>query len=303
MRDNIFQKAETDSGAQYLKISEWDRRYPVRTFFSTKNGGVSEGSFSSLNMGFSTGDDRACVEENRRRIFDFVGEAGYCEAVPHQVHRDEIACIRAENLECLAELPIQNGTFIERTEAADTWKKRGLKLSFPETDAAITNVPNVILTSLHADCLPVWLYDPKNHAAGLVHAGWRGTRADIAAKTAHKMCAAFGSAMEDIIAVIGPGISERCFEVGAEVAEEFAAMLGEKLLYNTSDRYGIDDGNGKYHLDLKEINRELLFRAGIQRIEVSEYCTYCSEDLFYSYRRDGGITGRMCAGIVLLPAR
>ena len=82
----------------------------------------------------------------------------------------------------------------------------------------------------------MWLYDPERHAAGLVHAGWRGTRADIAAKTARKMCAEFGSALEDLLAFIGPGISRCCFEVAAEVAEEFAAMLGTEVFYGENGR-------------------------------------------------------------------
>ena len=131
----------------------------------------------------------------------------------------------------------------------------------------------MILTSLHADCIPVWLYDPVNHAAGLAHAGWRGTRADIAAAAAEEMCRKFGSRKEDILAFIGPGISRCCFETGPEVAEEFAELMGADLLYGSDGAYCIDDGNGKYHLDLKNINRWLLKRAGIVQIAATEYCT------------------------------
>lgn len=299
MSGDVFEKACTDSGAQYFRIAGFDDRYPVRTFFTSKNGGVSDGCFASLNMGFSTGDDRSKVEENRRRMFDFIGEESYCEVAPHQVHRAEIACIRAEDIVRLEE--IQEGDVFSH-EMESSRVKRGQKLSFPDTDAAVTDVSNVILTSLHADCLPVWLYDPKRHAAGLAHAGWRGTRADIAANTALKMCGEFGCHMEDIRAVIGPGISKCCFEVGPEVVEEFSSMLGEDVFFGSGQTYVIDDQNGKYHLDLKAVNRELLLRAGIKHIDVTAYCTCCSDDLFYSYRRDGGTTGRMCAGIMLLPA-
>ena len=160
MSGEIFEKAETDSGAVYLRLADLENRYPVRTFFSTRNGGVSSGAYASLNMGFSTGDDRTNVEKNRRRIFDFIGEDGYCEAAPHQVHGSDIVCVR------IAERKTQN-----KERKAE--EKRGAKLSFPDTDALITDEKNVILTSLHADCIPVWLYDPTQHAAGLAHAGWR----------------------------------------------------------------------------------------------------------------------------------
>ena len=84
------------------------------------------------------------------------------------------------------------------------------------------------------------------------------------------------------------------------MAEEFAEMIGQDLFYGNDGKFCIDDGNGKYHLDLKNINRYLLERAGIVQIASTEYCTCCSRELFYSYRREKGVTGRMCAGIVLL---
>ena len=252
MAEEIFRSERTGDGAEFLQIHPLDSRYPVKTFFTARSGGCSTGNFFSLNMGFSTGDDRADVAENRRRIFDFIGKPGYCEAVPHQVHRAEIACIRADEGGLRSSGGGDPDGIVQ--EESQTGEKRACKLSFPDTDALITDAENVILTSLHADCIPVWLYDPERHAAGLVHAGWRGTRADIAAKTARKMCAEFGSALEDLLAFIGPGISRCCFEVGAEVAEEFAAMLGTEVFYGENGRYSIDDKNGKFHLDLKKIN-------------------------------------------------
>ncbi len=295
MKEDIFRLKRSEDGAAYLQISEFDSRYPVRTFFTVKEGGVSQGVYASLNMGFATKDDRTCVAENRKKVFDFMGEEGYWEIVPHQIHEKRIACIRAEDT---PEALQQKGAL---TEACQD-EKRAYKISFPDTDATVTNRKNVILTSLHADCIPVWLYDPQRHAAGLAHAGWRGTRADIAAETAKKMCVEFGCRMEDIQAVIGPGISECCFEVGPEVAEAFAEIFGAAEFYgeNGESRFCRNDQNGKYHLDLNEINAELLRRAGVGQVYVTGYCTVCEEELFYSYRRDSGVTGRMCGGIVLL---
>ena len=351
MAGEIFEKAFSPEGAKYLRIAEWERRYPVRTFFSTRDGGVSSGAFSSLNMGFSTGDERECVEENRRRVLDSVGETGYREVAPHQVHRARISCVRERAERADGQEPSGHrggeaslaGTSDSQTlnyqtcdyqasgcqaqtsdyqtsgchqeifwlepgekrdggekvdggsEGADSVSvKRREKLPFPDTDALITDARNVVLTSLHADCIPVWLYDPVRHAAGLAHAGWRGTAADIAAKTVRRMCDIFGSRAEDIEAAVGPGIGTCCFEVGGEVIQAFESLM------DAAGEFYTDDGNGKYHLDLKGVNEALLRRAGVSRISVTGYDTCCGSDLFYSYRRDGGVTGRMCAGIVLL---
>ncbi len=352
--DRVFRAAKTEDGAEYFYIEKLDGQYPVRTFFTGRNGGVSEGPFGSLNMSFSTMDEPARVEENRRRVLNHIGLAGYTEVALGQVHRAGIACIRksepdfSENSRENRKPGPQAGGFINqeadntkrlqkhnagesagfRTEndtnkvkpwmkqsagadyvlwaeadayGSESGTKRGERLLFPETDAVITDAENVILTSLHADCIPVWLYDTERNAAGLAHAGWRGTRADIAAKTAQKMSDKFGCQKENILAFIGPGISRCCFETGAEVAEEFDEMLGRGSVLGKTGQFGTKDGNGKYHLDLKEINAELLRRNGIKNIFVTDYCTSCSGDLFFSYRRDNGVTGRMVAGIMLLP--
>ena len=164
MAEEIFRSERTGDGAEFLQIHPLDSRYPVKTFFTARSGGCSTGHFFSLNMGFSTGDDRADVAENRRRIFDFIGKPGYCEAVPHQVHRAEIACIRADEGGLRSSGGGDPDGIVQ--EESQTGEKRACKLSFPDTDALITDAENVILTSLHADCIPVWLYDPERHAAG-----------------------------------------------------------------------------------------------------------------------------------------
>ncbi|MBR5228935.1 MAG: peptidoglycan editing factor PgeF, partial [Firmicutes bacterium] len=268
----IFKERTVDNGVKYLYITELEDRFPVRAFFTTKDGGVSTGAFTSLNLGYNTDDDPELVTKNRQLLFDSMGVEDLIVAYPHQVHNDVIAHIDSD----LQDIPEDR------------------ILRFPETDATVTDRKGVLLTSLHADCIPVWLYDPAKHVAGVAHAGWRGTRLDIAAKTAKEMCDRYGSQISDIIAVVGPGISHCCFEVGAEVYESFTEMIGELGSLVTNDH------NGKYHLDLKGINRVLLERAGVGEVLVTEYCTSCRDDLFYSYRRDKGKTGRLCAGMMLL---
>ena len=283
--DNVFKKRVGKNGAELLYISELDDAFPVKTFFTTKNGGLSTGPYASLNMGAASGDDPDIVARNRDMAFEAAGCSIEAVAYPTQVHRSDIVCIDTDMLRSGRD---------DRAASGKGYVSKYRTLVFPDTDATITNIPGVMLTSLHADCIPVWLYDMKNHAAGVAHAGWRGTRADIAAETLRQMTDKFGTRPEDVTAVIGPGISMCCFEVGREVYESFAEMLPESV-----DEFSRDDGNGKFHMDLKGINRKLLERAGAGRILVTDLCTCCSEDLFFSYRRDGGVTGRMCAGICL----
>lgn len=187
---------------------------------------------------------------------------------PEQVHKDKIAVIS------------------ERGEAPVT---------LPETDGMITDVPGVLLTTVHADCLPVYLFDPKKLAIGLVHAGWRGTAAGIAPKAVMEMEAAYGSSPSDIQVFIGPGISKCCFETGPEVLEAFS----EK--WSFAQEFAEKRGE-KYYIDLKGINKRQLASLGVNTsaITVSSHCTCCEQELFCSYRREGGTYLRMGAGLCLI---
>lgn len=177
----------------------------------------------------------------------------------------------------------------------------------PETDGIITDCKGVLLTTVHADCLPVWFYDKTNHAIGLVHAGWRGTLAGIAPKAVKMMEENYGSNPACILAYIGPGISKCCFETGPEVIEAF------RQVWDFADEYAepvakskhcCDTRNSdtdKYYIDLKGINMQELIRAGLlqDNITVSNHCTCCEPEMFASYRREGGTYMRMGAGICL----
>ncbi len=138
-----------------------------------------------------------------------------------------------------------------------------------EVDGHVVRRPGLAPLVLTADCLPVALAGPGGVA--MLHCGWRGLAAGIVARGAR--------AVEATSAAIGPGIGPCCYEVGAEVLEAFAD-LGE----------GIADGR---MLDLPEVARRLLARAGIEEVESAGLCTFCEADLFFSHRRDKGVTGRM----------
>ena len=160
---------------------------------------------------------------------------------------------------------------------------------------------NVLLTSVHADCLPVYLYDPEAGAIGLVHAGWRGAVAGIVPKAIEKMRDTFNAKAESTKLYIGPGISRCCFEVGGEVAAEFLEKWGSTF---AEPKAGADslDSESKYMLDLKVAVKAQAIGAGIpeETIEISEHCTCCEPELFCSYRREGGTYMRMGAGIRLV---
>ncbi|MGZ3884186.1 MAG: peptidoglycan editing factor PgeF [Bacteroidia bacterium] len=153
-------------------------------------------------------------------------------------------------------------------------------------DAIVTNVPGVYACVSVADCTPVLIYDTKQKAVAAIHAGWRGTVANIVVETLQTMQAYYGTKGEDCLAFIGACISERNFEVGDEVAEQFAGM--EK-------RY--DAEKGKYFVDLKLANKHQLLNCGLheKNIEVSDFCTVADNARFYSYRKEKGKTGRLFA--------
>jgi len=162
-------------------------------------------------------------------------------------------------------------------------------------DALMTNVKGVCIGVSTADCIPVLLYDPVQHAVCAIHAGWRGTVQRIVEKAVLRMGAVYGSHAEDIVAQIGPGIHLESFEVGDEVYEAFA---NEGFDMNTiSKKYE------KWHIDLPECNRQQLLGAGVpaRNITVSPVCTFMQSDSYFSARRLGIQSGRIFTAIIIHP--
>jgi YfiH family protein len=157
-----------------------------------------------------------------------------------------------------------------------------------EGDALISNQPGITLSVRTADCLPILMADTRNRAIAAVHAGWRGTIQEIVPKTIQAMADRFGTHPDDLVIGVGPGIGACCFEVGPEVAIQFAKVFPERT-----------DLNQKTKVDLVETNLRLLRRNGgsVRQIATSGLCTYCRPDLFHSYRRDGEAAGRMVSAI------
>ncbi len=165
-------------------------------------------------------------------------------------------------------------------------------------DALITNAPNVVLMTLHADCQPILLVDPIHRAIGAAHAGWRGTVADVGGGTVTAMREAFGSNPADLLAYLGPAIGPDQNEVGHEVIDawlEQASDLGEDAMS------AVLKPGPKRHFDVPTANRLLLLRVGLapEHIEASDICTKTNKDSWFSHRGHGPNAGREGALIAI----
>ena len=300
-------QADTNIKKNYLPVFE---EYPeVTGFFSLKDGAV-EGS-----------------PYNNPEMFRQLGLEDVVRVWPTQIHKTQVAVIRQEDVEA-AKATSEKGSSLVlggsvssasiAQDAGETGNHTQVTsdsvdrnpgnqnpgdyspaIIIPDTDGTITNRKNVLLTTVHADCLAVFCYDPVKEAIGLCHAGWRGTCAGIAMEMVEKMEEEYGCDPEDLQAYIGPGISQCCFEAGMEVAEAFAEnwTFAEDYITRTPG----DVANGKCHIDIKGINQEQLELMGIptEQIRVSEHCTCCEPELFCSYRREGGTYMRMGGGLCM----
>lgn len=263
-------QADTNLKKNYLSVFE---EYPeVTGFFSLKDGAV-EGS-----------------PYNNPEMFRQLGLEDAVRVWPTQIHETQVAVIRQEDVDAAKDNPDS----VDQNPG-----DYSPAIIIPDTDGTITNLKNVLLTTVHADCLAVFCYDPVKEAIGLCHAGWRGTCAGIAMEMIEKMEGEYGCDPEDLQVYIGPGISQCCFEAGMEVAEAFAEnwTFAEDYITRTSG----DVANGKCHIDIKGINQEQLELMGIptDQIRVSEHCTCCEPQLFCSYRREGGTYMRMGGGLCM----
>ena len=243
---------------------------------STRLGGESKAPYDSLDLALHVGDDKADVLENRKRFLESLGLDAARIVTPNQVHGDAVA----------------------RVTAADAGRgATSYDDSIQETDALITNEPNLPLMLCFADCTPIVFLDPEQRAVGIAHGGWKGTVMSIAAKTLAKMGEAFGTQPKDVLVGIGPSIGPCCFEVGDEVAARF------REAFSYADELLITENDGRPHVNLWEANRQQLLRAGVPdaNIQVAGECTCCRHKWYYSYRADGGTTGRIAAMIALKP--
>lgn len=245
----------------------------VRHGMSTRLGGVSDGIFESMNLSFTRGDSHENVAENYRRFCETVGVTAERCVMTRQTHSVNVRCVTAADAGC--------GVARERT--------------YDEVDALVTDEPDLPLVILTADCVPLFFADPKRRVVAAAHSGWRGTANAIGAEVIRVMKERYGCDPKDILCGVGPSIGPCCFEVDPPVYEAFA----EKPFFDPV--CAVDDKNGKYHVDLWEINRRILLSAGVpaENITVGDLCTRCFPDVFWSHRATGGERGSL-AGVIAL---
>lgn len=204
--------------------------------------------------------------ENRRRLLHALQIEDWRLVTLHQIHSNQVYIIE---------------------DVQDEWNP-------PEGDALATAVPNVALAVKAADCLPILIVDPGKRAVAAVHSGWRGTLAGIVPGTIRELQRAYGSAPEDLLLAVGPGIRKCCFEVGKEVADLFQREFPGANLSEP-----VDDDSGKRVLDLIKAVELQALASGVRGENCYDLdaCTRCNTAEFFSYRAEGSATGRMMATI------
>ncbi|MBQ8002662.1 MAG: peptidoglycan editing factor PgeF [Clostridia bacterium] len=228
--------------------------------FTLRHGGVSQGDFSSLNMGLRRGDNPFNAIKNIEKCADALMLDKEKLTLTYQLHTAKVHFLTPED--------IGKGFCREWGEGVD---------------GIVTDMKNVPLLCYSADCVPTLLYDKKRGMIGAVHGGWRGTKDNIIANAVDVMIE-HGAKVEDICAFIGPAIGICCYEVSEDVGEQFAGEY-ESLV--------IKKDNGKYMLDLKSITASQLMEKGVLRenIENCCICTSCRNDMFFSHRAQKGRSG------------
>lgn len=243
----------------------------ARHGFTTRCGGVSRGAFESLNLGSNRGDEPEAVRENYRRLCAAFGSGTDDCAVTKQVHGNAVRIVTEEDRHvCLSPVPY-------------------------EADGIVTNVKGMPIFCFVADCVPVLLHDPVASVAAAVHCGWRSSATDILGNALEKMVS-LGAKAENVRAAMGAAIGKCCFETDGDVPRAIDAYIGADAegCYTRRD-------DGKYMVDLRLANKKRLLQLGLreENMDLSDECTYCSHDKYWSHRYTKGKRGSQGAVIVL----
>lgn len=255
----------------WLGISPKMQSLGIKHAFTTRLAGKSDIlENSDLNMSYNVNDKEEFISYNRQKVCKALQMDFNNLTAVQQVHGDKIVC--------LDESLVSKG-------------KDSYKSAIEGTDALITNIPNVPLMLLFADCVPMIVADPIKKVIAVVHGGWRGTVAGIVAKTVQKMVDSYFVQAKDCIAVIGPSIGPCCFQVGDEVYQEAKNSLTNYQEIFTKDKKEVD----KWYFDLWQTNYQQLIDCGLEQENVvkSAVCTLCNHRLFFSHRF--GSRGRFAA--------
>ncbi len=229
--------------------------------FTTRDGGLSVGHCGSLNLSTRTGDARLHVFANRQRVLQRLGREDAIWVGLKQVHGSDV---------------------VEVTHGV------GPNIN---ADGLLTQDPKAAIAVLGADCLPILMANRAGTVLGAAHAGWRGTRAQVAGQLAQRLHK-HGVAWDQLVVALGPAIGPCCYEVDEDVAQALQASCPDE------PQAAVAQGDGKFRVDLWQINRRTLINAGVvaEAIDTVRFCTHC-DSRFFSHRREHGTTGRQ-AGII-----
>ncbi|MCC8103159.1 MAG: peptidoglycan editing factor PgeF [Clostridiales bacterium] len=277
------------NGVLYFTFPAFDALPYLTHGFSSRIGGVSEHELAQMNLSFTRGDDPERVRENFHRIAAAIGFPYDRMVFSYQTH--------TTNVREVTENDCGKGYLRER--------------DYQDVDGLVTNVPGVVLTTFYADCVPLFFVDPVHKAIGLSHSGWRGTVNDIAGATVRKMRERYGTNPSELIAAIGPSICQDCYEVGEDVISEVRKQYPEALwtiLYSgkeaekTDGQKNTSEGSDpKYQLNLWECCRQNMLLAGLcfENITVTDLCTCCNPEIFFSHRASHGKRGNLAGFLAL----
>ncbi len=248
----------------YYSFEEFDN-LGIKNCFSTVHGGVSTGDFKSMNLGRSRGDSEENVDKNYDILCEVVGLNRDRLVGGNQTHSNNVKVVTSENI----------------------------GISIPNNDGLITAEKGLVLVTAHADCVPLFFYDKVKEVVAMVHSGWRSTLSNISKATIDTMKAEFGCEPKDIIVGVGASICYDCFEVEQDVLQMF---LNE---YEFAKNLYKEKGQGKFLIDLKKIIQNQLLLEGVleNNIDITDVCTMCTKDMFFSHRLHGTKRGSQMAFI------
>lgn len=283
-KDADFMQVRKYKETIYLTFPLLEETGLVRHLFSTREGGVSKGIYASMNLSYSRGDEREAVDENFRRIAEIFHSTPERMVCSRQTHTTNIRLVGEE----------------------DCGKGTVKETDYEDVDGLITNLPEIILCTFYADCVPLYFVDTQKKAIGLAHSGWRGTVDRMGEQVLKAMKEAFGTQPGDVTAAIGPSICQDCYEIGEEVAEKFKKCFPGDAVWDGHGGDFLEEGRcilkrgikeGKYQLNLQEANRRILLDAGVpaSRIAVSDLCTCCNSGFLFSHRASQGKRGNLGA--------
>lgn len=259
----------TDGELKYIEF-ECLKKYNDKLIHcvSTRYGGVSQGECRSLNLGFNRNDTRDNVVQNYQLLCNSIGVKTDSIVLTNQLHDINVAVI----------------------DEKDKGKGFSRRSDLIGIDGLLTTSPGVTMVTFHADCVPVFLFEPGINAAALLHSGWRGTLKNIASSALTAMREIPGFRADRLVASIGPSIDKCCFEVDEDVYKLFENKFDNVQLYTPV-------GDKKWNIDLKEIIKLELLSEGMQENNIHDcgICTKCRKDLFFSYRGDDRRTGSFAA--------